>query len=274
MENAYLPVKSIVENVIEETDTIKTFVVRPERKIKFYTGQFIEFSVPGIGEAPFTPSSDPNRDEIMDISIMKAGKITGILHKEVKKGSIVGLRGPYGNWYPIEKFYNKDIVLIGGGVGLAPLRSLLFKLLSEEDKFNKILLRYGAKTTSDLLYRDAYNRWRKDSKLDIRLTVDKGDEQWIGNEGVVTTILENIDKEVEVEKSIGIVCGPPIMMKFTTLKLLEKNYRLENIYLSMERNMSCGIGMCGHCRIGNFHVCKDGPIFSYKQLEDIPNLWE
>jgi len=274
MDNLYIPIKSKVEKVIDETSSIKTFVVRPEEKLKFSTGQFIELSVPGIGEAPFTPSSDPGVDDVMDVSIMKAGKVTGILHEKIKEGSVVGLRGPYGRGYPIDKFYNKDVVVVGGGVGLAPLRSLLFKLLSEEDKFNKILLMYGARMPADLLYKTSYDKWKSDSKLDIKLTVDEKDQDWQGNVGVVTTILEDIQDQVNIQNSIAIVCGPPVMMKFATLKLLEKKYSPANIYLSMERNMSCGVGMCGHCRVGNFHICKDGPVFTYQELKDIPDLWE
>ncbi|MBM3255660.1 MAG: oxidoreductase [Candidatus Omnitrophica bacterium] len=271
MKNIYLPIEATIEDVISETSNIKTFLIRPKQPFSFKTGQFIELSMPGIGEAPFTPSSDPNISEVMEVTIMKAGRITSLLH-QASKGTTVGIRGPYGKGYPLESFEGKDILILGGGVGLAPLRSLLFSLFSDIDKYNKVLLRYGARSSADIVYKTAIPQWAKKKKVDIVTTVDVGDPGWKGNVGLVTTILK--DLPLNLKKAVAIVCGPPIMMKFGVLKLMDLGFKPQEIYLSMEKNMSCGLGKCGHCRIGKFYACKDGPVFTYEELKDIPDIWD
>jgi NAD(P)H-flavin reductase len=271
LKNIYQPIEATVEDIISETPNIKTFVLRPREVFSFKTGQFIELTLPGIGEAPFTPSSDPNTTETIEMTIMKAGKVTSLLH-EISKGAVVGMRGPYGKGYPLEKFQGQDILILGGGVGLAPLRSLLLSLFSDIDRYNKVLLRYGARSPSDIVYKNAIPQWAKKKKVDIVTTVDVGDPGWKGNVGLVTTILK--DLPVNLKKAVAIVCGPPIMMKFGVLKLMDLGFKPKDIYLSMEKNMSCGLGKCGHCRIGRFYACKDGPVFTYEELKDIPEIWD
>ena len=271
MKNIYRPIEGVVEDIIVETPTIKTFVIRPQEDFSFKTGQFVELTMPGIGEAPFTPSSDPNIKEKIDVTIMKAGHVTSLLHAASRNTS-VGIRGPYGKGYPLEEFQGKDIVIVGGGVGLAPLRSLLLSLFAEIEKYNKIVLRYGARTHSDMVYKDAIPGWARKNKVDIVTTVDVGEPNWKGNVGIVTTIVK--DLPVNLKKAVAIVCGPPVMMKFTTLKLLDIGFKPQEIYLSMEKNMSCGLGKCGHCRIGKYYICKDGPVFTYEQLKDIHDIWD
>jgi len=271
VKNIYRPIEGVVEDIIVETPTIKTFVIRPQEDFSFKTGQFVELTMPGIGEAPFTPSSDPNIKEKIDVTIMKAGHVTSLLHAASRNTS-VGIRGPYGKGYPLEEFQGKDIVIVGGGVGLAPLRSLLLSLFAEIEKYNKIVLRYGARTHSDMVYKDAIPGWARKNKVDIVTTVDVGEPNWKGNVGIVTTIVK--DLPVNLKKAVAIVCGPPVMMKFTTLKLLDIGFKPQEIYLSMEKNMSCGLGKCGHCRIGKYYICKDGPVFTYEQLKDIHDIWD
>jgi NAD(P)H-flavin reductase len=271
MKNIYRPIEAIVENIITETSNIKTFVLRPKEDFSFCTGQFIELTLPGAGEAPFTPSSDPNKKETIDVTIMQAGRITASLHA-LKPGASLGIRGPYGKGYPLEKFYGKDVLIVGGGVGLAPLRSLLFSLFGSIDKYRKVVLRYGARTHADIVYKEAIPEWSKKDKVDVVTTVDVGDPSWKGHVGLVTTILNDIP--LEVKKAVAIVCGPPIMMKFVTLKLLDMGFPHSEIYLSMEKNMSCGLGKCGHCRVGKFYACKDGPVFTFEQLQDIHDIWD
>lgn len=254
-KNIYRPIEATIEEIIDETPTIKTFVIRPKQDFEFRTGQFVELTLPGIGEAPFTPSSDPNVKDTIDVTIMDVGRVTSLLHSAAKKISL-GMRGPYGKGYPLETFENKDVLIVGGGVGLAPLRSLLFSLFAQIDKYNKVVLRYGARSPSDMVYKSALPQWAKRKKVDVVTTVDVGDPTWKGNVGLVTTILK--DAPVDLKKAVAIVCGPPIMMKFVTLKLLELGFNPQDIYLSMEKNMSCGLGKCGHCRIGSFFACKDG----------------
>ncbi|MCX5703236.1 MAG: FAD/NAD(P)-binding protein [Candidatus Omnitrophica bacterium] len=270
-KNIYQPVQAKILEVIQETPTIKTFVLEPETDFSFRTGEFIELTLPGLGEAPFTPSSDPGVKGQIDVTIMNVGMVTSKLHA-MNKGGAVGIRGPYGKGYPLDKFLGKDVLIVGGGVGLAPLRSLLFSLFSGIDKYNKVVLRYGARTSSDIVYKTSLPEWAKKKKVDIFTTVDVGDATWKGNVGLVTTILK--DLPIDLKKAISVVCGPPIMMKFVTLKLLELGFAPEDIYLSMEKNMSCGLGKCGHCRIGKYYACKDGPVFTYADLKDIHDIWD
>lgn len=271
MRNPYQPIEAIVEEIIQETPNIKTFVLKPKEVIEFKTGQFVELTFPGVGEAPFTPSSNPNIKERMELTIMKVGRITNFLHT-ISKGTILGIRGPYGNGYPLGEFEGKEILIVGGGVGLAPLRSLILTLFSKIENFKKILLCYGARTPMDILYKNEITQWLKKKKIDVRITVDVGDKTWKGNVGLVTSILK--DLSLDLDKSVSCVCGPPVMMKFTTLKLLDLGFKPHQIYLSMEKNMSCGLGKCGHCRLGRYYVCKDGPVFCYEKIRDIPDIWD
>lgn len=270
-KNIYQPLKAVIEEIIEETPTIKTFRLRPESDFIFCTGQFIELTVPGVGEAPFTPSSDPGVKEELELTIMNVGEVTSKIHA-MRKGDTVGIRGPYGNGYPLDKFKGKDILIVGGGVGLAPLRSLLLSLFSTIDKYNKVVLRYGSRSPKDVVYRTHLPEWSKKDKVDIATSVDIGEPGWQGNVGLVTTILSDLG--IDLANSVGIVCGPPIMMKFVTLKLLDLGFKPPDIYLSMEKSMSCGLGKCGHCRIGKYYACKDGPVFTYEQLKDIHDIWD
>ena len=271
IENPYRPIKAEVIEVITETPSIKTIRIEPKEPITFKTGQFVELTVPGVGEAPFTPSSRPAIKNLMELTIMNVGKVTEKVH-ELKKGDIVGVRGPFGKGYPIDSFKGKEILVVGGGCGFAPIRSLMYELFDRSGEFKKLFFRGGCKTPQELLYRSELGDWAKRKDLDIKLTVDKGDSEWKENVGVVTTILDGV--EMDYESGIAIVCGPPVMMKFSTKKLIEMGFKEENIYLSMEKNMSCGIGKCGHCRIGTYYACKDGPVFTYNKIKNFSNIWD
>jgi len=271
-ENPYQPVKSQIVDIIDESPTIKTFVVVPEEKIKFETGQFVELTLPGVGEAPFTPSSSPAEAEKMEITILKAGRVTTLLH-QCKKGQKIGIRGPYGKGYPIDDFVGKYIYIVAGGVGLAPMRSLFLTLLDRIKDFKSVVCRFGARTPEDFIYKEKlFGPWQKIDGVDMKLTADKANDDWDGNIGVVTTILTPDD--VDIKNAVAVVCGPPIGMKYATLKLLEFGLSGKYIYLSMEKNMSCGIGKCGHCILGKYYVCTDGPVFTYDQIKDYPNIWD
>jgi NAD(P)H-flavin reductase len=270
MNNLYQPMNAEIVEIIEESPMIKTFVVAPETAFGFQTGQFVEVTLPGEGEAPFTPSSSPSRTDRIDITIMKAGRMTGRLH-ECRRGQAIGLRGPYGRGYPIDDFVGKEIYIIGGGVGLAPIRSLFLTLTERIDQFKSVHCRFGAKTPEDLIYKQALlGPWQRLRGVDLRVTVDKANGSWKGHVGVVTTLLESND--VKVDNAVAVVCGPPIMMKFVTVKLLDFGFDPKDIYLSMEKNMSCGVGKCGHCMLGRFYVCKDGPVFTYDQIRGYTSL--
>ena len=272
IDNPYCPVKAEITDIIEETPAIKTFVLKPEKPIPFETGQFVELTVPGLGEAPFTPSSNPKIEDTMELTIMDVGRVTSRAH-QMKKGEVLGVRGPYGKGYPLEDFQGKEILIVGGGVGLAPLRSLILALLNDIDKYKKVIIKYGARSPKDIVYNGQIKEWGENKNVKVEITVDVGDNTWKGNVGLITTLLKK-DMGMDIKNNIAIVCGPPIMMKFTTFKLVELGYEEENIHLSMEKNMSCGIGKCGHCRIGSYYACKDGPVFTYDKIKGYHTIWE
>ena len=270
----YMPIPATIEQVQDETPSIKTFTVRLRDPVIFEAGQFVELTVPGVGEAPFTPSSSPRITKRMEITIMRAGRVTERLH-EMGPGSEVGIRGPLGRAYPIQDFQGREVLIAGGGCGVGPLRALLFALLEDTNLYKRIIVRYGARSPDNLVFREAASKgWGQSDVLDVMLTVDVGSEQWDGHVGVLPTILTEEYLDCHPKDGVAVMCGPPLMMRFTVLKLLERGYRPENIYLSLERNMSCGVGKCGHCRLGRYYVCKDGPVFSYDEIQSNPRLWD
>jgi NAD(P)H-flavin reductase len=268
--NIYKPLRAELTDVIVESPSIKTFVLIPEDTFSFKTGQFIELSVDGIGEAPFTPSSSPLFTEKLEVTVMKTGYVTEYMHM-LKPGVQMGIRGPYGRGYPLDKFYGREVLILGGGCGLAPIRSLLFALENISDKLIKVILCYGSKTPADCIYKPLFDRLNSIEKFEAYRTVDKADEEWNGSVGVATTLLNKIN--INIENSVAVVCGPPVMMKFGTIRLLEMGYADDQIYLSMEKNMSCGLGKCGHCMMGEFFVCRDGPVFTYGEIKHNPEIW-
>jgi NAD(P)H-flavin reductase len=264
MVNPYYSTPIKIKKIIPETPTITTFIL-DGMPMQFEAGQFMELTVPGVGEAPFTPSSSPYADDL-EFTIMKVGRVTSALFG-CKQGDVVGVRGPFGKPYPLDKFRGKEIYIVGGGVGFAPLRSLFLALLHNIKDYKKLYIRYGARTPEDIVYRRLLPTWEKTKGVDIVLTVDMGDNNWKGNVGVVTVILDDIP--VDAAKSPAIVCGPPIMLKFVTQRLIEGGFKNDSIYLSLESNMSCGIGKCNHCRIGEYYVCKDGPVLTWDEIKHI-----
>jgi sulfite reductase subunit B len=270
--NPYRPIETEVLDVMTETPTIKTLKLKPKEELTFETGQFIELTVLGVGEAPFTPSSRPAIRDSIEVSVMRVGKVTEAIHN-LKKGATVGLRGPFGTGYPMDEYLGKEVLVVGGGCGFAPLRSLMYEFFDHSGEFKALFFRGGCKTSNDFLYKEEIDTWSKRNDLDVVLTVDEAkDGEWKGNVGVVTTILDGIP--MNHASGVGIVCGPPIMMKFTTKKLLELGFKEKNIYLSMEKNMSCGLGKCGHCRLGIYYACKDGPVFRFDKIKNFPNIWD
>ncbi|MFH1046229.1 MAG: FAD/NAD(P)-binding protein [Candidatus Omnitrophota bacterium] len=269
-KNPYRPIEAEVLEVIPETPSIKTIRFQPKEQISFATGQFVEITIPGVGEAPFTPSSRPAVKDIMEVTVMKVGRVTEYVH-QLKKGDTIGVRGPFGRGYPLDEFRGKEILVVGGGCGFAPLRSLMYALFDRSGEFKKLFFRGGCRSPEEMVYKNETETWFQRKDLNIKLTVDKGDETWKGHVGLVTTILGDVDMDYKI--GVAIVCGPPIMMKFATLKILEMGFAENNIYLSMEKNMSCGLGKCGHCRLGIYYACKDGPVFLYSQIKTFSNIW-
>lgn len=269
--NIYKPVPATLEKVINESPLIKTYVLSPEREFSFRTGQFIELTLNGIGEAPFTPSSSPLVKDKIEVTVMKTGYVTEKIHL-LEPGEILGIRGPYGRGYPVEEFYGKDVLILGGGCGFAPLRSLLYNLIAVKEKLESITLCYGSKTPEDCIYKPFISELRNTEKVRVLRTVDQEDDSWTETVGVVTVLLEQIN--IDLDKTVAVVCGPPVMMKFACIRLMEKGFKEHDIYLSLEKNMSCGLGKCGHCMMGKYLVCKDGPVFRFDEVKEIPDLWK
>ncbi|MFC1551517.1 FAD/NAD(P)-binding protein [Candidatus Latescibacterota bacterium] len=269
-QNPYMPMNGTVERVIKETSTIKTLVIRPDNEIKFKAGQFMQLTMPGVGEAPFTPSSSPNRTETIEFTILRMGKVTDKL-LSIKEGASVGLRGPFGKGYPIDKLQGKEVLVVGGGVGLAPLRSLLYVLFDDIGKYKKVHIKYGARTPDDLVYRKMHDTWAAINNVEFTPSIDIEAPGWNGNVGVVTTLLDNLD--IDIANSYALSCGPEIMLKFVTMKLMEIGYNSDQIYLSMNRRMSCGTGKCGRCNVGPYYLCKDGPDINYDLIKEYPNVF-
>ncbi len=276
MKNPYLPAAAKIEKIVTETEdrNIKSFDLSftnkaDEESFRFIPGQFAEVSISGKGEAPFGIASSPTETGLLKFSVNKAGVVTTAFHS-LEEGEIVGVRGPLGNCYPIELFENKNVVVVSGGFAFTTLRSLTRYMLHEENRarFDKITLIYGARSPGLLLYKDELEEWGKREDLDLHITIDTAVDGWKGKVGFVPTIIREVAPSSE--NAYVLVCGPPIMIKFTIPVLLELGFLPENIVLSLEMRMKCGIGMCGRCNIGSKYVCKDGPVFTLAQLKELP----
>jgi sulfhydrogenase subunit gamma (sulfur reductase) len=277
MKNPYLPFPMKVEKVVIETEdrNMKTFSVKflndeDEANFNYLPGQFAQLSVLGTGEAPFGMASSPTQPGGLQFTVNKAGVLTTALHN-LEEGEIIGVRGPLGNCFPLEAFKGKDMVIIGGGFAFTTLRSLTNYILYQENRsrFRDLVVIYGARSPGLLLYKDELEKWEKRTDLDLYLTVDRADKDWQRKVGVVPNIVKEIAPSPK--NAYAVVCGPPIMIKFTLPVLTGLGFPPERIVLSLEMKMKCGIGMCGRCNIGNQYVCKDGPIFTLAQLNELPS---
>jgi len=276
MKNPYLPIPMIVKSASVETSDrmLRTleleFRNEEDRKaFRFVPGQFCELSVLGKGEAPFGIASAPTESDGLKFTINKAGQVTTALH-HIEEGMEIGIRGPLGNGYPIDLFEAKDLLVIGGGFAFTTLRSLIAFFLNPQNrsKVRDITVVYGARTPGLLLYKEELAEWGKRYDIKIIVTVDAGDKDWTGKVGLVPNILE--EAAPSSDDTYAVICGPPVMIKFTFPKLVALRFPNERIYTSLEKRMKCGIGKCGRCNIGHLYVCKDGPVFSYAQLEKLP----
>ena len=268
-----MPVEAEILDVVDENSAIKTYVLKPREPIHFQPGHFVMAGMPGVGESPFGVSSSCFEDDTLAISvqIQPRGKNTTALHN-AKRGETALIRGPFGNSYPMDYYKGREVYVVGGGVGMAPMRSVLLALLHESDKYKSIVLRYGARNPELRMYKDLCLSWETDPRIDAVYTVDVADESWRHNVGVVTSIMKPEDIK-DVPNAVAVACGPPIMLRFMVPLLLKMGFKPEHMYFSMEKNMSCGMGLCGHCRIGTYYVCKDGPVFTYDQIRDFPDAW-
>jgi NAD(P)H-flavin reductase len=223
-------------------------------------------SVFGIGEIPISISSSPYKTGSMKFTVANIGNVTNAMHK-LKRGDKIGLRGPFGNGYPMPRFLGKNILFISGGCGLAPLRSAIYAVQEKKQEFGKVAVLFGCKTPANLLFKEDQQNWGKEG-FQVLSTVDKPDKKWQGNVGVATSLLGKID--IPAKNTVAMMCGPSIMMHFALIELQKKGFDEEFIFASMERMMQCGVGYCNHCNIGNKYCCIDGPVFSAKDLAQMP----
>ena len=230
-------------------------------------GQFVEVSVAGIGEAPISISSTPGANGSFDLVVRNVGNVSRALHG-MAAGSKVGIRGPFGTHFPVDgAMKGKDILFICGGIGLVPVRSAIQYVMDNRSDYGKVTILFGARSPSDRLFTDETAEWAADEGVTYLETVDRGDEGWTGNVGVITTLMPGLD--IDPENTVAIVCGPPIMYKFVIIELHGMNVTNENIYISLERHMKCGVGKCGHCQINGIYVCQDGPVFCYSDVDEV-----
>ena len=275
MENIYQPHIMIIDDIIEETPDVKTFRLKfQDPKLDsdfiFKAGQFGEYSIFGQGEATFCIASSPTRKGFIECTVKRTGKVTDAMHK-LDVGDPVGFRGPYGNWFPIDELKGKDLIFIGGGIGLAPVRSSIWNCLDLRKDFGKITILYGSRSVSDLVYKQELEEWEKRDDITLIKTVDPGGEtpDWTGQIGFVPVVMRDI--YLSSDNSLAITCGPPIMIKFVIQGLDSMGFSPTQIITTLEMKMKCGLGKCGRCNIGKYYVCKDGPVFTYAQIYELPN---
>jgi NAD(P)H-flavin reductase len=255
-----------------ETKDSFTFQVEPNQShFSFHPGQFNMLYLFGVGEVPISISGDPTRPESLVHTVRAVGTVTRKM-QNLRKGDCLGVRGPFGTSWPIREAYGHDVVIITGGIGMAPLRPAMYELIAQREKFGKVNLLYGARTPEEILYHKQIQEWRGNFDLDVEVTVDSAKEDWRGNVGVVTTLFPKAS--FEPEQTIAMVCGPEIMMRYCITELLGRGVPEEKIYISMERNMKCGFGLCGHCQMGSKFICKDGPVFAYPDIKQLLNIRE
>ncbi len=234
----------------------------------FIPGQFVEVSIPGIGESPITISSSPTQKGCFELVVRRTGNVTNAIHR-LRIGDKVGIRGPFGNGtYPIEEAKGKDLVFVCGGIGLVPQRSFINYVLDKRDDYGDITVLLGTKCMAQRFFHSELDAWSHRKDIHFMETVDQADDCWLGNVGVVTTLIPKI--ETELKTALVFVCGPPVMYKFVLLSLNEAKVPRENMFLNLERKMKCGVGKCGHCQINNLYVCVDGPVFRYSDLNTAP----
>lgn len=272
--NLYVPMIAVIENIVDETPDTKTFKLCFEDKeysksFNWEPGQFVEVTVFGAGEAPIGFASSPLEKSFFELTIVARGKVTQAIHK-LSVGDKVGIRGPMGNCWPLEEIKGKDILVVSGGCGVAPLRPAIFQILANRKDYGEFWLLYGARTPKDCVFKCDFTEWCGCPDMQLLQTVDVADETWEQNVGVVTTLFDKI--KFDPEKTVALTCGPPIMIKFATLDLLKRGLSKDKIVTSLERYMKCGVGKCGHCCINHKYICTEGPVFTYEEIQGLPEL--
>lgn len=265
----YTPSMADIVAVEELTETEKRFEIKlpGNTSLKHKPGQFVEVSIFGFGEAPISICSSPTKKSTtFDLTIRKTGRLTDKIHL-LSAGNKVGIRGPFGNGFDASDFEGKDVLFIAGGIGLAPLKSMIDYTIDKRDDFKRIIIVYGTKQPSEILFPEAIKKWQERDDVEFHMTVDRADAEWKGNVGVITTLIPPL--ELDVENTVAAVVGPPVMYKFTAMALKAKRLPDKNIFMSLERRMKCGVGKCGHCQINSSYVCQDGPVYNYLRVKEL-----
>lgn len=275
MNNLYLPHLVTIEDIYEEAPDVRSFrLVFKDEKVRdsfdFKAGQFGLYSAFGLGESTFCIASSPTRKGYIQCTFRKSGRVTGGL-ANLSVGDTMGFRGPYGNSFPVDDWKGKDIVFIAGGIGLPPVRSVIWNVLDRREDFGNITIVYGARTVADLVYKNELQHWAE--RTDIRLVqaVDPGGQtpDWKGKVGFVPTVLE--EAAPSANNAVAVTCGPPIMIKFVLNTLLKLGFDENNVYTTLENRMKCGVGKCGRCNVGDIYICKEGPVYTAAEVKKMHN---
>ncbi len=275
-DNIYLPSIATVTEVRPETSDTSTFVVtfddaKMRESFTYLPGQFVELSIFGVGGCAIGIASSPTEKGFLEFCVRAVGTVTNAIH-DLEVGDKLGVRGPLGNSWPTEEVEGKDLLFIGGGIGLPPLRSLIHYVLDNRDRYEAVEIVYGARSPQDLVYKQELKEWEERPDVDLYVTVDAGDESWQGPVGFVPPFLREID--LSPENKVAFTCGPPIMIKLVVEALEDLDYADANIVTTLEMKMKCGVGKCGRCNIGDKYICRDGPVFTFEQLREIPGALE
>jgi len=266
VESSYVVKQGKILRVKKVTELEKYFEIALPGKenLNHEPGQFVMVSIPGVGEAPISISSSPTKRNSFELVVRSAGTLTGEMHK-LNAGDVLGIRGPFGTGFPAQILEGNDLMFVAGGLGIVPLRSLINFVIDNRRDFGKVTILLGCKSPKDMLFGDEVKHWQERLDVNFNCTVDKSDPDWKGNVGLITSLIPGID--LDADRTFAVVCGPPIMYKFVIQELLKKNIPERQIIISLERHMKCGVGKCGHCQIGEYYCCKDGPVFNYEQIK-------
>jgi NAD(P)H-flavin reductase len=269
--DTWMPVPARILDVRDENFNTRTFTVQIadeeiRRRYRFAPGQFNMLYVPGVGEAAFSMSSDPHRTDTVEHTVRQVGSVTRAL-KRIGKEGLIGLRGPFGKGWPMEEMEGKDVVIVAGGIGIAPLRPVVYRLLDRRDYCNRVVVLYGCRTPEDRVFADELDRWEEDDSIEVLVTVDNATGDWAGPVGVVTDLLRRI--KVDAQQTIVLVCGPKILNRVAAWSFLQLHVPPDQVYVNLERNMNCGFARCGHCQYGGKFVCADGPVFCFADVANI-----
>lgn len=270
-DNPLLPQLATLKDAIDLTPDVKLFKLELNdpairESFEYKPGQFIFLSAFGTGESPFGLSSVSYRKDDLEVAVRRVGTVTAALH-ELEPGATVGVRGPFGNYFPLDEYKGKNIFIIGGGIGFAPLRPIITSIIDHRDDYQDLLILNGARTPADLCFAPEFDTWAASPRTRLELTVDAGDESWTGRVALIPTVVKEL--ELSPENAIAIICGPPIMIHFTLIELKKLNFEDNQIVTTLEQKMKCGLGKCARCNVGEKYICQDGPVFTMEQISQL-----